>query len=234
MVRRGEVYYAIEVIPDYWLERPKFELTDDLIEHFEINYQKMLEGVFCLDDLGTPIWVFLVWLTENKPILLHGSANPNIVVFEPRTPDDRSPDAFSKQTAVFATSDGIWPIFYAIVDRQNFRLRMLNGAHQFWLEQGWSKMRYFFSITEPAFSQFPFREGTVYVLPKAGFKEQPLSRLANWRIREPQWASPQTLRPLAKVQVKPEDLPFLKQIRSHNEAEVELLSQKDPYGFPWL
>ena len=168
-------------------------------------------------------------------MLLHGSGSPDITTFEPRTPIDNSPDDFSKQTAVFAASDGIWAIFYAVIDRVNFRLRMLNGALQFEVPNGWTRMHYFFSVTQEVLKRYPWREGTVYVLPPEGFMRQPPYELGkHGRIYEPHWANPKSVKPLAKLKVTPEDFPLLAQVRGHDNEEVMANAARDPYGFPWL
>ena len=157
-------------LPDYWLSRPKFLLTREVKENLEHLFTQHIatgEGGMLTTLLPVPKWVFLCWLTDCKGLLLHGSGNPDITMFEPRKPNDSSPDDFSKREAVFAASDGIWPIFYAVIDRQNHRLRMLNGALQFALEPGrYSPMRYYFSVTASVLKQAPWREGVVYVLPR--------------------------------------------------------------------
>ncbi|MDB5540334.1 MAG: hypothetical protein JWQ89_2061 [Devosia sp.] len=58
--------------------------------------------------------------------MLHGSTNPDIEVFEPRKSDDVN--AFGDQTAVYAASDGIWPLYFAILDRQRYRMSLINGS----------------------------------------------------------------------------------------------------------
>ncbi len=182
-----------------------------------------------------PKWAFLCWLADHKGILLHGSGNAHITLFQPRAPHDNSADDFSKQTAVFAASDGIWPIFYAILERSRYQLRMLNGALKFELEDGkLSNMRYFFSITGEVLERFPWRDGTVYILPSEGFTQQPPYDLAGRRVHEPHWANLQPVRPLAKLPVSPADFPLLKDVRGHDDETIMARARRDPSGFPWL
>lgn len=131
------------------------------------------------DTPPVPKWVFLTWLCEAKGLLLHGSGNPNIEQFEPRTPNAKDDDEFSRQRAVFAASDGIWAMFYAVLDRARFKLRMLNAALRFELPGGLSELRYFFSVTKEVLRQNPWREGVVYILPRVGFVQQPPYRLGH-------------------------------------------------------
>lgn len=57
--------------------------------------------------------------------VLHGSGNPGIAEFVPRQPLDLTD--FGSRLAVFAATDGLWPMFYAILDRDSMPLSMCNG-----------------------------------------------------------------------------------------------------------
>ena len=212
--------------------------TDRVSAQLEAVYHRlrMSGSATWLDDpLPIPRWAFLCWLTDHKGLLLHGSGDPAITEFEPRRPDDHSADAFSKQTAVFAASDGIWAIWYAIIDRTRYRLNMLNGAVQFEVAPGtWSVMHYFFSITAAVLAHQPWRDGVVYLLPRAHFVQQPPYRLGRSTIREPHWACVTGVRPLAKLRVQPTDFPLLADVRGHDPMAVQHRAARDPSGFPWV
>src|SRR5262249_7645937 len=127
-------------------------------------------------DLPTPKWQLLAYLVERYPIVLHGSGQPDIDVFEPRQPNDRS--EFSNQLAVSASSDGIWPMYFAIVDRDQYPMSLLNGCVRYQPEGGEAgEPHYFFSISLAARVHEPWRDGTVYLLPKASFAHQPPVRV---------------------------------------------------------
>ncbi|NOK57558.1 MAG: hypothetical protein GFH27_549303n176 [Chloroflexi bacterium AL-W] len=227
-----------EPIPNYWLSCPDIEFTLDITDDCEAFYHRWLvngDGAWFPDTLPLPKWVFCSWLADYKQLLLHGSGDPNITEFQPRTPQDRSPDSFSKQTAVFAASDGIWPIFYAVLNRMEVQCTMLNGALQFATGPNqWSTMRYFFSLTESALHQYPWREGILYVLPREDFMRQPPYKLGLHMVYEPHWACLTSVRPLAKIRVAPTDFPWRDQIRGHNDEYIRDRAAADPYGFPWL
>ena len=221
--------------PDYWLARPKVGLPSE--RDLEPHYQAaLLAGGGWLKlppDLSK--WAFLTWLAEEKDLLLHGSGAPDIALFEPRTPADRSPDDFSKQTAVFAASDGIWALFYAVLDRARYPVRFLNAALRLESSETFADTHYFFSVTAPELQQRPWRDGTVYLLPKDGFVQMPPYELGGLgTIVEPHWVSLEAVRPIAKLRVSPEDFPFLEQVRSHDDATVQARVARDPEGFPWL
>lgn len=224
------------MIPEYWLKRPEYEWVLEQKEELETIWQKFLEtpGIPWIENLPVPKWVFLCWLAEEKNVLLHGSSNPDISLFEPREPDAKDDDEFSQQTAVFAASDGIWPMFYAILDRENFKVRLLNGALRFELPEGLSDVRYFFSVSQESLELYPWREGTMYILPNNGFVLQPPHQLGNFTIHELHWANLNSVRPLAKIKISPDDFPFLSQVRGHDNVVVQVRSRANPSGFPWL
>lgn len=180
-------------------------------------------------------WIFLTWLTR-RGWLLHGSEHSGITCFEPRTPIDLSPDTFSKRTAVFASSDGVWALMYALRNRAQTK-RILNMALQVREDDGWSQMRYFLSFAprDPNVTEGRklLQNGYVYVLPRDRFEQMPIY---NWpglgNILEPHWANPQSVRPVMCVPVSPRDFPL--PVRIHDAAQVDTLSQTDPWGFPWL
>ncbi len=222
-------------IPEYWLKRPVFVLSDlqkEVLEHFwhSLNFDE----IFWIENLPVPKWVFLCWLVEEKEVLLHGSSNPDITLFEPRTPDAKDDDDFSQQTAVFAASEGIWPMCYAILDREKFRPRFMNGAVRFELPGGLSDVRYFFSVTQRILEKYPWRSGVIYLLPKDGFILQPPHPLGDFIIHEFQWANLNVVRPLAKLKVSPEDFPFLQQVCGHDNDVIEERMKANPSEFPWL
>ncbi len=223
-------------IPEYWLERPKFELMKAHKEELEHLYQDILKNPNApwIEHVPVPKWVFLCWLVEEKSVLLHGSSNPDISLFEPRAPDAKDDDEFSQQTAVFAASEGIWPMFYAILDR-GLRPRFLNSAVRLELLDGWSDTRYFFSVNDVVFKQNPWREGAVYILPKEGFVLEPPNEVAGgFTVQDPHWANVNLVKPLAKLKILPRDFPFLAQVRGHDNDVVQARAKANPSGFPWL
>lgn len=124
---------------------------------------------------GLPRWLFLQWLTE-QGYLLHGSQQPEIARFEPRTPVDRSPDDFSKRTGVFAASDGLWVMMSALRHRMRVQ-RMLNMALRLKTDVDWSPTQSFLSFVPREWGGTDPREllapGVVYVLPADGFEQMP-------------------------------------------------------------
>jgi hypothetical protein len=182
--------------------------------------------------LDVPRWQFLCWLCDTQDVLLHGSGDPAIEEFEPRKSNDS--DEFGNRTAVYAASDGIWPIYFALVNRQIVK-SLVNACFRVVPPAGEpGDPYYFFSINAEAMAGPTWRNGTIYILPRAGFEHQPREQSRGREVDIAQWASLVPVRPLARLAVTPKDFPFLQQVRAHDMAVVSARSQQDPDGFPWL
>jgi hypothetical protein len=146
-------------------------------------------------SLPYPMHEFLWWLTEEKGFLLHGTNDGGIEVFEPR----RQGDAFDRPvTAVFASSDPIWPMWFALLNRQVWQMTS-NDC----LVTRAGRM-YRFAVDRRAFEMGPFTNGWLYVLDRAGFSR---TRADNGTPTE-EWTNPSVVKPLARVAVTPDDFPF--------------------------
>lgn len=218
--------------PPFYLKRPQMP-GPDLLATFDALFAGTLASPGHEIDyrLTAPKWQFLCHLADAHGVLLHGSTNPDIEQFEPRKSDDVH--AFGDRRAVYAASDGIWPLYFAILDRQRFPMSLNNVCVRL-ADEPSVEPHYFFSISQGALAQKPFRNGWVYVLPRAPFEMQPPVHAAGLRVEVPQWASLEAVRPLARLSVAPEDFPFLAQLRGHDDDEMFRRSRANPDGFPWL
>ena len=181
---------------------------------------------------GVTPWQFLCGLAERREIAFHGTGDPNIEAFEPREPIDFAP--FGNQKAVFATTDPIWAMFYAIVDRDRYRLTLNNGCILVMDAEGRRALpHYYFSITSGALHEQPWRTGCVYLLPVETFVPQPAATYAGYAARIPQLASPVAVTPFARLPVAPGDFPFLAQIRGHEDERLAEYAQAVMAAAPW-
>lgn len=223
-------------IPSYLLPRPPMDLMSERRQSFETLLAEIKEKTDCpfLEySLPMPKWQFLCYLTDTQDILLHGTGDSDIQEFEPRASDDTNP--FGAQCAVYAAGDGIWPLFYAVLDRGRYPMGLHNGCVRFKDSSGrYSIPYYFFSITQSALARKPWRSGVIYLLPRAGFVLDPQTSYAGYEMRVEHWASLEPVKPLAKLRVQPEDFPFLAAIRGHDNAVLNERMRVNPGGFPWL
>jgi hypothetical protein len=223
------------VLPGYWLERPPFTLDDETEAAIEAFLAKVDEadGVVDVTSLlqGRAVepWVFLCGLAERRTIAFHGTGDPAIELFEPRQPIDFAP--FGDQKAVFATSDPVWAMFYAVVDRDRLPITIANGCIV--LDGEGQLPHYFFSISQGHLPQRPWRTGHLYFLPAEGFVEQPADMFAGRPARVPQLASPVEVAPVARLEVGPDDFPFLAAIRGHDDDRLAEIAEAVMAAAPW-
>ncbi len=154
---------------------------------------------------------FLSFILRQKDVLLHGSQQPDLEVLLPKEQTDCSG---RNRLAVFASGDGIWPIFFAIVNRTGYRGSFRNGCFVIDGKSTWQKRFYFFSLNAQYCGSDIWQEGTLYILPKAGFTptDQGL-------VRFDEWCNPRPVVPLAKMSVSAQDFPFLRNVTWHDEKE---------------
>lgn len=229
------------MLPDYWIERPPLSLaaaTREAIEHFlTLEQPEGADRPVDVDAIlhaagGVTPWHFLCGLAERREIAFHGTGDPHIASFEPREPIDFAP--FGHQKAVFATTDPIWAMFYAIVDRDRYSLTLNNGCIVQLDDEGRPGVpHYYFSITGDVLHEQPWRTGYVYLLPAETFVEQPAGPYAGGTARVPQLASPVAVIPFARLRVAPEDFPFLAEIRGHDDDRLAEYAQAVMTAAPW-
>jgi hypothetical protein len=222
------------ILPDYWLTRPTANLDEGARQAFDelLDFTLGLGG--CPDikfDLPWPKWLFLSYLADFKHIAMHGSGDPEIALFEPRQSNDLN--EFGNQKAIYAASDGLWAMFFAIVDRGRVT-SITNACIRLADEMGNLHGPYYvFSVTQTALPNQPWRTGTVYLLPRGPFTVQPPLAFGSNEVHIAQLASFESLRPLAKLTVTPADFPFLMQIRGHDDQRLQEYATALQTGAPW-
>jgi hypothetical protein len=219
--------------PDYYLPRPQFDLTPDKKAAFEELFLSTLAGSRIAYRLPYPKWEYLTYLCETRDVVLHGSQVAGIEVVEPRQAHDIK--SFSNQRSIYATTDGIWVIYFAIIDRKKYSpLSLFNSCFRAGvLPDQLSEPFYFFSITHSALLQKPWCEGAVYILPRQSFEQEAAQHMQGVDVVFPHWISASPARPIAFMPVGPQDFPFLNQVHGHNDQKLVQLAAADPNGYPW-
>ena len=217
----------------YFLPRPEFGLTPEKQDAFEQLFQSTPAGDFIDYRLPYPKWQYLCYLCETRALVLHGSQNAGIDEVEPRQANDVK--AFSNQRTIYATSDGIWVIYFAILDRKKYpEMSLFNSCLRARISADQlSDPLYFFSITQSALIHQPWCEGAVYILPRQFFEREAAQQVQGMEIIFPHWISTLPAKPTAILPVGPQDFPFLDQIHGHNDEKLTQLAAADPNGFPW-
>jgi hypothetical protein len=222
------------MLPDYWLTRP----NETFNEEARFVFDELLNTTLSTDGCPTvqftlpwPKWQFLCHVADHHDIALHGSGNPDIELFEPRQSSDLN--EFGNQKAVYAASDGLWAMFFAIVDRERVK-SVANACVR--LEEDSGAVHgplYVFSVSQSALPDQPWRTGTVYLLPRQTFMTQPPMAFGASKVHIAQLASFVPVQPLAKLTVTPEDFPFLAQIRGHDDQRLQEYAIALQTGAPW-
>jgi hypothetical protein len=92
---------------------------------------------------------------------------------------------------------------------------------------------YFFSISLSVLPLQPWRTGHLYFLPADTFVEQPPDTYVGRAARVPQLASPIAVAPVARLEVAPDDFPFLAAIRGHDDDRLGEYAQAVVSAAPW-
>ncbi len=163
-------------------------------------------------DLPWPVHEFTRYLVQRYPVLLHGTPRAGVECLEPAPQtlfDGR------RVTAVFATDDGTWPLFFATLDRSKHEgpYSLRNAAMV--VERPGSERRYYlFSMDRGLRASGVFGPGVVLVLPR-----EPFAPAGSGVVRWPEWVSERPVRPLARIEVGPHDFPFAGRIAVHRPGE---------------
>ncbi len=200
---------------------PDLELTPEKEAAFHALLQTILDdadGGWVDYSLPYPNHEFIQYVSLQDIIIFHGSNNPAIAAFAPVRKSIELHDETGRGNlqAVYGTHDGLWAMFFAVVDRAKLRGSIRNGVLYFHNQEGNSLPVYNFSVNQEQLADKPWTDGALYLLPRATFVR--LTLIENVFANE--WASEKEVRPLAKLRVQPEDFPFLDQISGHDDGEL--------------
>lgn len=222
------------ILPDYWLPRP----STDSDESARAAFDALLDNTLALGgcptihfDLPWAKWHFLCHVADHHDIALHGSGDPNIILFEPRQSDDLND--FGNQKAIYAAADGLWAMFFAIVNRERVG-SITNACIRLIDKTGAVHGPYYvFSVSQSTPASQRWRTGWVYLLPRHPFMAQPPFAFGAYEVTVAQLASPEPVQPLAKLMIAPEDFPFLSHVRGHVDERLQEYATALQTGAPW-
>ena len=218
----------------YWLSRPGPEPGAAVRAEFDALLAAALAarpGTAIDYRLAAPRWQFLCHVADRGEAVLHGSSDPDITRFEPRQSNDIV--EFGNRKAVYAAADGLWALYFAVLDRAGHSMSLVNACFRVVAEDGsLSGPRYFFSIDADSLAHRRFSAGTVYLLPAERFEREADFIEGGLTVRTAQAACLEPVEPLAKLAVEPADFPM--RIRGYDTATQLARIEADPGGFPWL
>ena len=150
---------------------------------------------------------FLRWLGQARGVLFHGSQRNDLVEL---STERKSHDAteWGDQQAVYASSDPVWAIYFAVLRRDNGWRGTRNGS------MGIGDRRFYFFVHNRG-SQSPdrFGPGSLYILPSETFVAE------QWLVDTAHLVSHVPVEPLARIDVTPEDFPFRDRIGYYRDRE---------------
>jgi hypothetical protein len=161
-------------------------------------------------ELPEPRLDFLRWVALNRDVVFHGSPRGDLSELSTER-KSRDATSWGDQTAVYATSDPVWAIYFATLRRDTGWRGTRNGT----LGIG-GRRHYFFVHNRGSASPERFGPGSLYLLPPETFEAEPPLAGA---IDTAHLVSRVPVRPLACVDVTPADFPFRDRIGYYHERE---------------
>lgn len=162
---------------------------------------------------------FLRWLAENRAVVFHGSPRDDLLELSTERLS-RDSTAWGNQQAVYASTDPVWAIYFACLRRDRGWTGTKNGSMG---RAGGSlyPRRYVFLHNQGSASPDRFGPGSLYLLSPATFvADEPLAGAidtAHLVSREP-------VKPLTRLDVRPEDFPFRDRVRYYRDGEANWIS----------
>jgi hypothetical protein len=162
---------------------------------------------------------FLRWLAENRPVVFHGSPRDDLSELSTER-RSRDTTAWGDQQAVYASTDPVWAIYFACLRRDQGWTGTRNGS----MGRAGGPLyprRYFFLHNRGSASPDRFGRGSLYLLsPETFVADEPFVGTidtAHLVSREP-------VRPLARIDVTPDDFPFRNRIGYYRDGEPSWVS----------
>lgn len=154
---------------------------------------------------------FLNYICDWHGYVAHGSPAQDLSVLQPiRLSQDTS--EFGNRQQIFCSPDGIWAIWFAILDKSRCHLTE-NGCVRF--GSGTKRIKYYhFDLPAACRSDQPFTDGMAYIAQASEFpyhRHYPMLAWLDAEIEE--WGSVDPVTPLFKLQVTPEDFPYLDKVQ---------------------
>lgn len=189
------------------LKIEELDLSEQAIEEFENIYTKGIlsndQSIFTYNS-KYPLYMFLNFVLEKKDIVIHGSNKSMIHKFEPR-----NSSLFNGKPikAVFASSDGVWSLFFAVHKKKDYVGSIRNLCLSVHTNKG-IKRYYYFSTNHKIPNHWT--NGTIYFFSKKLFKQGGIVD---------EWVCENEVKPLVKLSVTPDDFPFLNKVSRHKESD---------------
>lgn len=158
---------------------------------------------------------FLEFMVRRHSIILHGS-NLWLEHLEPR-PANCASHAFGSNNGVYAVSDPILPMFYAIKNRRREAGPLFQGRARSGFRTLRSGQRaYNFQVSREMVNLRPWTRGFVYLLTRDGFIED----VDENGVGVGEWLSLAPVQAIGALEVCPDDFPFMNQVKALDECDA--------------
>lgn len=207
--------------PGSGLRAPALSVSEVTAERYREVLERILaspDGHLLNEDLPTPPAPFVQWLMAQDAVIFHGSNRTDIDEFVPVRSSMELYDTGGRGNlgAVYGTHDGLWSMFFSVIDRGRLRGSIRNGVMRYGA-RGRSIDLYHFSVHHECLDEAPYTTGALYLMPRDRFERLPFypggPPSNEWACREP-------VAPLARLTIEPEDFPFLHQIGGHDDGPL--------------
>jgi hypothetical protein len=154
---------------------------------------------------------FLNYICDWRGFVAHGSITQDYSVLRPvRKSTDTS--EFGTRQQIFCSPDGIWAIWFAILDKSKCHLTE-NGCVR--LGRGQKRIKYYhFDLPEANKNDPPFSDGMIYIAQATDFPTRHHYPMLDWLDAEiEEWGSVSPVTPLVRLHVTPQDFPYLDKVQ---------------------
>jgi hypothetical protein len=170
------------------------------------------DGTLDASSCPFPAHELLSYLVVARGFLLHGSNRADIQVLEPRP----ARDFRTELDAVVACDDGIWPIFYAVLDRSRGDANVFTACMHLGRARRLRRFYMFVLFHADPADRETWTRGVVYALRRNGFRRE-------WGN---EWVSPAPTRPVLRVLVGPEDFPLRSSVLAVAADDVRRINRR--------
>ena len=209
---------------DYLICRKQADFSSEAIAAFDTFLTDSCKSETDLSyDLTYPKHMFLSYLTDCRQLLVHGSPTPHIDILRPIR-HSRDIEATGYEHQLLAASDGVRAMWFAILDKSRMGGLTCNYSKTATDNNGNRYSLYFFSVGKSAVHDSPYDKGMVYVLPREPFTSQ----------TDHEWATSESVTPLIRLPVEPEDFPYLDYVKGVDPEPMIQRVEAGIEGYPWL
>ena len=187
--------------------------------YFEQVWAEALASGGDLAVVGYPKHQFVQWLMGREEVIFHGSGEFEIEEFRPIRTSMELNDRTGRGNlgATYGTHDGLWAMFFAVIDRSQLEGTIRNGIADYTSPTGDTVRIYRFSIHAELLVNRPYRSGALYLLARDRFARIPYYEGGPL---SDEWACFEPVAPLAKILLDADDFPFLETIGGHDDSEI--------------